>query len=50
MDKRRKQKAKRPENEITETIEETHTNNPMKFLPWILLVLSWLGFVAYIIK
>jgi hypothetical protein len=49
IDKQRKQKIKQRANESTEIVEEVPTNNLMKPLPWILLVLSWLGFVAYII-
>jgi len=49
IDKQRKQKIKQRENESTETVEEASTNNPMKPMPWILLALSWLGFVVYIV-
>ena len=47
IDKQRKQKIKLRENEITETVEVAPINNLMKFLPWSLLALSWLGFAAY---
>ena len=48
IDKQRKQKLKQPENESIPTSKEALITNPIKPLPWILLVLSWLGFVAYI--
>jgi hypothetical protein len=48
LDKQRKQKIKQRENESAETVEEAPTNDHMKLLPWILLLLSWVGFVAYI--
>ncbi|MFT6123249.1 MAG: hypothetical protein ACJASG_001780 [Oleiphilaceae bacterium] len=48
IDKQRKQKIKQRENETTEIVEEAPTSNLMQPLPWILLTLSWLGFVAYI--
>jgi hypothetical protein len=48
IDKQRKQKTKQREQGSTETIEEEPANNSMQPLPWILLALSWLGFVAYI--
>jgi hypothetical protein len=48
IDKQRKQKIKSREQGSTEAIEEVPINNPMQYFPWILLALSWLGFVAYI--
>jgi|TARA_R110002096_G_C14323803_1_gene700697 hypothetical protein len=48
IDKQRKQKIKQQSNENTQTVEEAANHNPMQALPWILLVISWLGFVAYI--
>ena len=48
LDKQRKQKIKQRDNESTETVEMAADNNPLKPLPWVLLVLSWVGFVAYI--
>ena len=48
IDKQRKQTTKLREKDITKVEEEapnTHTTNQ---LPWILLVLSWVGFAAYI--
>ena len=48
IDKQRKQKIKQRDNESTETIEEVPTNTPLKYLPWILMGLSWLGFTIYI--
>ena len=49
IDKQRKQKIKQQGNENTQTVEEAANHNPMQALPWILLVISWLGFVAYIL-
>ncbi|MFT6991323.1 MAG: hypothetical protein ACJASL_003310, partial [Paraglaciecola sp.] len=37
------------DNEGMQTTEEAPIHNPMKPLPWILLILSWLGFGAYLI-
>lgn len=49
IDKQRKQKSKQSENENTETpVEVTHIK-PMTSLPWILLALSWIGFITYIV-
>ncbi|MFT4746644.1 MAG: hypothetical protein ACI8XG_000717 [Congregibacter sp.] len=48
IDKQRKQKIKQRDNESTETIVEVPINTPPKYLPWVLLGLSWLGFAAYI--
>ena len=47
IDKQRKQKIKHQKNESTQIVEEAPTNHSMKPLPWVLLVLSWLGFAAY---
>ena len=49
MDKQRKQKIKQRDNERLHTIEEAPKNNSIKSLPWVLLALSWLGFIAYIV-
>ncbi|MFQ3231956.1 MAG: hypothetical protein ACI9DO_003351 [Reinekea sp.] len=49
IDKQRKQKTKQRDNEGMQTTEEAPIHNPMKPLPWILLILSWLGFGAYLI-
>jgi len=49
LDKQRKQKLKHQENERNKTAEVEYDNHPNKPLPWILLVLSWTGFVAYIL-
>jgi hypothetical protein len=49
IDKQRKQKTKQRELDNTETEEEAPNHYPMKYLPWILLGLSWLGFSAYIV-
>jgi len=48
MDKLRKQKTKQAENESTETVDEVSANDSMKTLPWMLLGLSWLGFIGYL--
>ncbi|WP_339724438.1 DUF2956 domain-containing protein [uncultured Paraglaciecola sp.] len=48
LDKQRKQKLKQQQNDVV-TIEEDVSNDyPSKPLPWILLILSWVGFVGYI--
>ena len=53
IDKQRKQKIKHRNNETNETnetneiVEVPHTTTSIQSLPWILLVLSWLGFIAY---
>ena len=50
IDKQRKQKIKHRNNETNETneiVEVPHTTISIQSLPWILLVLSWLGFIAY---
>jgi hypothetical protein len=49
IDKQRKQKTKQRQLDNTETEEEAPSHYPMQYLPWVLLVLSWLGFSAYII-
>tara|TARA_R110002167_G_scaffold298655_1_gene502989 strand:+ start:1204 stop:1518 length:315 start_codon:yes stop_codon:yes gene_type:complete len=48
IDKQRKQKIKLREQKNTDTVEEASVNNPMPYLPWILLLLSWIGFVVFI--
>jgi len=48
IDKQRKQKIKQRDNTSTETVKEA-SNNSIKPLPWILLTLSWLVFIAYIV-
>lgn len=48
LDKKRKRKIKQRETESTKTAEETPNNTHMKYLPWILLALSWLGFIVYV--
>jgi hypothetical protein len=50
IDKQRKQKVKHRNNETNETneiVEVPHTTTSIRSFPWILLVLSWLGFIAY---
>ena len=52
IDKQRKQKSKPSASASAEAAHETMEPLPkhhlIKRLPWILLALSWLGFVAYI--
>ncbi|MFT6270926.1 MAG: hypothetical protein ACJAVV_003765 [Alphaproteobacteria bacterium] len=48
IDKQRKQKLKQREQEGVEPIENAVGNKHMNLVPWILLALSWLGFVAYV--
>ncbi|GAB54302.1 conserved hypothetical protein [Glaciecola punicea ACAM 611] len=50
IDKKRKQEMKRRESEQEnlESREESPKNNYLKFIPWALLALSWLGFAVYI--
>jgi hypothetical protein len=50
MDKLRKQKIKQLDNEVIETAEVITTHDPIKFLPWILLALSWVGFITYVVQ
>ena len=49
IDKQRKQKLKQRESDSTKTVEVLATDNAIKPLPWILLAISWLGFVAYLV-
>ena len=49
IDKQRKQTLKLRENDNPEIPVELVQSNSREFLPWILLVLSWIGFVAYIL-
>ena len=49
LDKQRKQKIKQRENESIETEEVAPVNHSIQVLPWMLLVMSWLGFGAYIV-
>lgn len=49
IDKQRKQKLKQRESDSTKTVELLPTDNAIKPLPWILLAISWLGFVAYLV-
>lgn len=48
IDKQRKQKVKHQEKQSINVEEDVTNDNPIKYLPWILLVLSWLVFVVYI--
>jgi len=47
QDKLRKQKIKQREKENTEQEEEILPENRVLILPWALLGLSWLVFIAY---
>jgi hypothetical protein len=49
IDKQRKQTLKQRESENTESPAELVQTDSREYLPWILLVLSWMGFVAYIL-
>ena len=49
IDKHRKQKTKQHDIGNTEIMEEAPTNSTLKYLPWVLLGLSWLGFTAYLV-
>lgn len=49
IDKQRKQKAKQRELENADTLPEVSSSQSVKPLPWILLGLSWVGFIAYLI-
>ncbi|WP_158967220.1 DUF2956 domain-containing protein [Paraglaciecola sp. L3A3] len=48
IDKQRKQKTKQPV-QSHETEERLPSDNQRSFLPWILLGLSWLAFIAYFV-
>ncbi|MEP1446085.1 MAG: DUF2956 domain-containing protein [Paraglaciecola sp.] len=48
IDKQRKQKAKQPPQESSKLKEES-TETRLNSLPWVLLSLSWLGFVVYLL-
>lgn len=47
IDKQRKQKLKQRENESNKTEEIVVDKKSIQLLPWVMLVVSWLGFVAY---
>ncbi|MGY0627512.1 MAG: DUF2956 family protein [Paraglaciecola chathamensis] len=49
MDKQRKQKARQPQNNPAEPQAEIANNSSINYLPWILLALSWAGFITYFI-
>jgi hypothetical protein len=48
IDKQRKQKTKQQYTQSTEIMEEAPINIFLKYSPWILLGISWLGFGIYI--
>ncbi|KXI28093.1 DUF2956 domain-containing protein [Paraglaciecola hydrolytica] len=48
IDKQRKQTLKQRQNDNSEVVEEELADTPINYLPWILLALSWIGFIAYI--
>ncbi|MGO4891831.1 DUF2956 domain-containing protein [Flavobacterium sp. W21_SRS_FM6] len=49
IDKQRKQKIKQQEHDSNETSLEIVEIRNTNYLPWILLGLSWLSFVAYVL-
>lgn len=51
LDKQRKQQIKNstPAPLVAEAENQTPTNNGVKALPWILLAVSWLGFISFLI-
>jgi hypothetical protein len=49
IDKQRKQTLRQRESESSDPLEHVSTEIRTQSLPWILLALSWLGFVAYIV-
>lgn len=48
IDKQRKQKAKHVIDQPTEPTIEVPPTAPNNTLPWGLIALSWIGFVAYV--
>lgn len=53
IDKQRKQKSKLKQREVNDVVTPesvSHSDaNLSSFLPWVLLVLSWVGFAVYIL-
>jgi hypothetical protein len=49
IDKQRKQTIRQRENESTESVQEIVNDSRLKYLPWVLLSLSWVGFIAYVV-
>jgi hypothetical protein len=49
IDKQRKQTIRQRENESTESVQEVVNDSRLKYLPWVLLSLSWVGFIAYVV-
>lgn len=49
IDKQRKQTIRQRENESTESVQEVVNDSRLKYLPWVLLSLSWLGFITYVV-
>ncbi|GEA49399.1 membrane protein [Vibrio inusitatus NBRC 102082] len=48
--KKRSQKQKQSVSEsITSDLAETETPSNSNKLPWVLLVISWIGFIAYVV-
>ncbi len=46
--KERKQKQNEPDTEALEQVQQdTQDSKPNTWLPWGLLLLSWIGFIAY---
>jgi hypothetical protein len=48
IDKQRKQKVKQQQKTSPEEIDEPLNDTNTNILPWVLLALSWLGFIGYI--
>lgn len=49
-DKQRKQQVKKQQQTLTEVVDKKEVNNNPHKLPWLLLALSWLGFIGYLIS
>ncbi|WP_233076222.1 DUF2956 domain-containing protein [Paraglaciecola chathamensis] len=49
IDKQRKQKARQPQDNPAEPQAEIASNSSTNYLSWILLALSWAGFLTYFI-
>jgi hypothetical protein len=49
IDKQRKQTIRQRENQSPESVQEVVNDSRFKYLPWVLLSLSWVGFIAYVV-
>lgn len=49
IDKQRKQTIRQRENQSPESVQEVVNDSRLKYLPWVLLSLSWVGFIAYVV-